>query len=250
MRKIFSVVVVALVTLFAATSCELTSGTDPNPNRANQLLWGRVNDAVYQQYDHILAVAHLNDTLVGKTYPKSLYKPCKLEVKDNIYTLTYGTADYASWSYRIKSDGKRLDEGGEWAIYYRTGTYMEYVKLGNVVGIVGESAKFNLSIDNSEYAKYYYGYYFVADSEVAYEYDDVKETLCVKYNTFQGITTDTTTTPDYTIEFAAVEPLVLSGEIEQGKVDILYKDFVENTSRQLSVVIANKIVTFVPRKVE
>ena len=129
MRNYISIVVVALAAMFMATSCELESGTEPNPNRANQLLWNRVSDAVYQQHSHAEVVAQLNDTLIGKSYPKSVYQACELEVEDNIYTLTYNEG-YYSRSYRIQTDGKLLNQGGVWVIYYRTGTYMEYVKMG------------------------------------------------------------------------------------------------------------------------
>ena len=48
MRKIFSMIMVALVAMFATSSCMLSSGTDPNPNRKDNLLWGRVNTAINQ----------------------------------------------------------------------------------------------------------------------------------------------------------------------------------------------------------
>jgi len=39
MKRYISILVVALVALFTATSCQLDSGTTPRPNKANQLLW-------------------------------------------------------------------------------------------------------------------------------------------------------------------------------------------------------------------
>jgi hypothetical protein len=234
-------IMVALAALFVATSCELASGTDPNPNRKDNLLWGRVKEAVYQQYDAFKAVAHLNDILLEKEYADLAYRQGELTVDGDIYTLSY---DSSNEIYRIKTDGKRLDEGGEWLIYYRVGTYMEFMKLGVANGIVGETAKFNLSIDNSAYGRSYYAYSYAAESEIEYWYDDVREWLCVKYNTFKGGSFDTASQLDYIIEFEAVEPLVIGIEIEEGKIDILYKDLIENTSRFLSVEIANRIVTF------
>ena len=249
MRKYILIVAVALVALFMATSCELASGTDPNPNRTNQLLWGRVSDAVYQQYDHAEAVAQLNDTLIGKSYPKTVYQPCDLEVGDNVYTLTYEKG-YSLRSYRIKTDGRLLSQGGEWEIYYRTSTYMEYIKLGKAIGIEGEDAKFNLVIDNSEYSTYYNGYCYNAESEIEWEYDPIHEWRIVKYNTFKGTSTDSWRTPDYMINFDMIEPLTIRSSIEEGKIYIVYQDIVENTNREMIVKIANKIVTFASPKVE
>ena len=250
MRNYISMIMVALVAMFVATSCELESGTEPNPSRANQLLWGRVNDAIYQQYDHAEAVAQLNDTLIGKSYPKSVYPQCELEVGDNIYTLTY-VSGYYSESYRIQTDGKLLSQGGVWTIYYRTGTYMEYVKLGQAYGIEGESSKFKLVIDDYELRhNYYNGYCYNAESEIEWEWDAIHECRLVKYNTFKGATGDSWKEPDYTLDFEAVEPLIIRASIEQGKIDVLYKDIVENTNREVIVQIANKIVTFATPKVE
>lgn len=249
MRNYISIVVVALAAMFMATSCELESGTEPNPNRANQLLWNRVSDAVYQQHSHAEAVAQLNDTLIGKSYPKSVYQACELEVKDNIYTLTYNEG-YYSRSYRIQTDSKLLNQGGVWVIYYRTGTYMEYVKMGTAMGIEGENAKFNLFIDNSEWGNTYYDHHYTTESEVEWEYDPIHECRLVKYNTFKGESTDSWKTPDYVIAFDLVEPMLLRSSIEQGKVHILYQDLVDYTKREVMVQIANKIVTFATPKLE
>ena len=237
-------IMVALAALFATTSCELASGTDPNPNRKNTLLWGRVNDVINQHYDHAVAVAHLNDILLDRSYIEIAYEPCDFMADENIYTLRYGSTYYAR-SYRIKTDGKRLDEGGVWEIYYRTSTYVEYVQIGKATGIEGETSKFNLQINNEEFAQSYLAYYYAAESEIEYEYDDfLLDCLCVKYNTCKGTIAERSKQTDYTIEFEVVEPLVIYASIEQGKIDILYNDLVENTSRFLSVEIANKIITF------
>ena len=244
MRKIFSMIMVALAALLVATSCELASGTDPNPNRKNTLLWGQVNDVINKHYDHAVAVAHLNDILLDKSYIEIAYQPCDFMADENVYTLRYGST-YSARSYRIKTDGKRLDEGGEWEIYYRTSTYAEYVQIGKATGIMGETSKFNLSIDNKEYAQSYLAYCYAAESEIEYEYDSfLRDCLCVKYNTFKGTIAERSQQTDFTIEFEVVEPLVIFLSLEQGKIDILYKDLVENTKYELTVQVADKITTF------
>ena len=246
MRKIFSMIMVALAALFVATSCELASGTDPNPNRKDILLWSRVNDVINQHYNHAAAVAYLNDVLLDKSYIEIAYEPCDFMAEENTYTLRYGST-HSARSYRIKTDGKRLDEGGVWEIYYRTSTYNEYELLGKATGIEGETSKFNLQIDNEEYAQSYLSYWYAAESEIEYEYDSfLRDCLCIKYNTFKGTITERSKQPDYTIEFEVVEPLIFFSSLEQGKIDILYKDLIENTSRPLTVEIADKIVTFEP----
>ena len=250
MRKYISIVAVALVAMFMATSCKLESGTEPNPNRANQLLWGRVNDAIYQQFNYAEVVAQLNDTLIGKSYPKRVYTQRELEVGDNIYTLTYASGYYTE-SYRIQTDGKLLNQGGVWTIYYRPGTYAEYTKLGQAYGIEGESSKFKLVIDDYELRhNYYNGYCYNAESEIEWEWDAIHECRLVKYNTFKGASGDSWKEADYTLDFEAVEPLVIRASIESGKIYIKYKDLVLLTNREVTVKIANKIVTFATPKVE
>ena len=241
MKKYISILVVALVALFA-TSCQLSSGTDPNPNRKYNLLWNRVNDAINQHYDHAVAVAYLNDVILEREYVNRVYWQSEIFEGTNAYTITYASH---SGSHRIITDGKRLDEGGVWTIYYRSSSYVGFALVGKAVGIDGETSKFNLLVDNSGWGYTYYANSYSAESEIEYEYDNVMEGICVKFNTFKGICSNDPTPSDYVIEFEAVEPLYIRASIERGAIDILYKDLIANTSRSLTVEIANRIVTFV-----
>lgn len=245
MRRYISIFVVALVAMFVATSCQLDSGSEPQPNRANRLLWGRVQDVVYQQREHFMAVARLNDTLLGRVYARCPYQTCNITEKEGVYTIFY---QQYNRTYRIKTDNKRLDEGGVWAIYVRYGDYGNFVELGKAEGMVGETNKFNLLIGTTELgSQYYYSYCYAADGEVEYEYNDMTECLVVKFNTLRGVAADEQlyASDDYTIEFEVIEPLVVRDVIESGEVYILYRDLVENTSREVRVQVANKITTFV-----
>ena len=244
MRKIFSMIMVALVALFVATSCKLDNGTEPDIDRAKNLLWWHVQVPINQHYEHFRAVAYLNDTLLDRSVVEGGYTPSNVVVENNIYTIYYGSTSFAR-SYRIEIDSKRLDEGGKWIIYYRIGTNNEYKKLGEVEGIIGETSKFKFLIDSSMCTVYGSNSCYSAESEMEYEYDKIKECLCVKYNTFKGVVWDASAPNDYAINFEVVEPLVIRTSIEEGKIDILYKDLVDITSRQLSVVIANSTATYV-----
>ena len=245
MRKIFSMIMVALVAMFATSSCMLSSGTDPNPNRKDNLLWGRVNDAINQHYDHAVAVAYLNDVMLQREFVDSAYKHYELFEGTNAYTITYASNPD---SYRIVTDGKRLDEGGVWTIYYRSSTYVEFGEVGKAIGIDGETSKFKLVVDNSHWGYTYYANSYTADSEIEYEYDDITDCLCVTFNTFKGFCSDEPTPTDYIIEFEVVEPLYIRASIERGAIDILYKDLIANTSRALTVEIENRDVTFATTK--
>ena len=77
MRKYISFFAL-LVATFAITSCELEGGTEPNPNRANQNLWNRVQYSLDSQYQYVAAVAHLNDTLRGVEDTNLFYQGCEI----------------------------------------------------------------------------------------------------------------------------------------------------------------------------
>lgn len=241
MKRYFIVAILALMTL---TACRLDTANDPDLDRGNNLLWWHMQVPINQHYEHFRAVAYLNDTLLDRSVVEGGYTPSNVVVENNIYTIYYGSTSFAR-SYRIEIDSKRLDEGGKWTIYYRIGTNNEYKKLGEVEGIIGETSKFNLLIDNGMCTVYGSNSCYSAESEMEYEYDKINECLCVKYNTFKGVVWDASAPNDYAINFEVVEPLVICASIEEGKIDILYKDLVDITSRQLSVVIANKVATYV-----
>ena len=247
MRKYISIFAVALVALFA-TSCELASGTDPNPNRANNLLWSRVQGVLSGQYEHILAIAQLNDTLRDAEYGNKPYKASSPDIteKDGVYTLAYGYQRI----YTINTAGKMLDEGGEWSVNVQYGTYMEPYKLGTVKGVEGEPTKF--SIDFDDLYAYHSSYHSLLKADVEYDYNASEECIDITFATAEGYSVEryeTTATPDYIIEFKATQPLVYyGGVLYSGEVDILYKDNVLNTQRGVTVEIFNKFATFVPLK--
>lgn len=241
MRKYISIIVVALVALFA-TSCELASGTEPNPNKANKLLWSRTQEVFSGQYEHILAIAQLNDTLRGADYNKAYkgYDPEIIE-KDGVYKLSYGYQRI----YRINTAGKLLEEGGEWTITVQYGTYMEPYKLGTVKGVEGEPTKF--SIDFDDLYSYHSSYHSALKADVEYAYNALDECIDITFATAEGYSVEQyeTSAPDYIVEFQAMKPLVYyGGVLHSGEVDILYKDNVLNTQRGVKVEIINKIVTF------
>ena len=246
MRKYISMIMVALAALFVTTSCELASGTDPNPNRKDQLLWGRVKESIHLHYDYFCAVAHLNDTLLNKEYVSDIYPACEIEVKDNVYTFIYSSSYYAA-SYRIKTDGKRLDEGGEWTVDVKYGTYMEPYKLGTVKGVVGEPMKFSFDFDDTYAYNSLYRSALKSDIELWYNAD--KACFDITFSNAEGFSVEhySSSTPDYIIEFKTTEPMVYeANELYSGEVNILYKDNVLHTQRGVTVEIFNKFITFVP----
>ena len=250
MRRYISIFVVALVALFATTSCQLSSGTDPYPNRANKLLWSRTQEVFNGQYEHILAVAQLNDTLRDAEYGNKPYKAYNPDIteKDGVYKLAYGYQRI----YTVNTAGKKLEEGAEWIVNVQYGTYMDPYKLGTVKGVEGEPTKF--SIDFDDLYSYHSAYHNALTADVEYDYNALEECLDITFATAEGYSIDhyeTSTMPDYIIEFKATKPMVYyGGVLYSGEVDILYKDNILNRQRGVTVEIFNKFATFVPSKLE
>ena len=241
MRKYISILTIALAALFA-TSCELEGGTTPNRNKANDLLWNRVSEALGGHYEHILTVAQLNDTLRDAGYVKKAYDYCVVaEESEGVYTLEYGS----NRTYRINTAGKKLEEGGEWSVNVQYGPYMEPYKLGTVKGVVGEPAKFSVDFDD-EFG-YRSAYRNAMKADVEYTYDESNECLDITFANIDGFSVERgdSTRPEYIIEFDSTEPLVFYyGVLNSGKMNILYKDNLLHTQRSVIVEIFNKFVTF------
>ena len=243
MRKYISIFVIAIVAL-CATSCKLESGSNPNPNKANDLLWHRVYSALDGQSQLIKVIAHLNDTMCNMDYPIKAYDACIItKLDETFYTLEYSSQNI---TYKVNTVGKRLDEGGEWILYVKYGSYMEFTKVGIICGVAGEATKFSISTDNE--GVYHSDWRNTMQSEVEYSYDKVENCLNITFSKVKGFSTDfysDNSQTDYIIEFDATEPMVFYGtELYSGRVNVLYKDNILHTTRTLTVVIANKIVTF------
>lgn len=241
MKKYISILAVALVALFA-TSCKLEDGSESNPNRANNLLWNRVSEAINEQYQHIMVVAELNDILRGAEYGNKPYKTlADITEAEGVYTISFGDER----TYRIVTARELLEEGATWVIYVKYGSYMQFAKLGTVTGAVGEPTKFTIALD-AEYG-YHTAYYNVVTSVVEYSYDSISECLNITFEEVEGYSTDhsSSSTPDYIIHFYSAKPMVFNGGmLYSGEMEILYKDNVLHTERVLKVVIENKFITF------
>ena len=235
---------VALVALLVATSCEFNSGTSPNPNRANELLWNRVQSDMLEVNTSVKAVMHLNDIMLNRENISTLYDAYQLEEDNGVYTIAYGTAEYAYITFRIVTGGMRLDEGGECDIYLKYGSYMNFVKIGSATGVADKENSFSIVVDSSGLNLYYDE--FNVESDVNYQYNEIVERLEVMYTNTKGVISDHLKAPNsYLIEFSALEPILYTLSIEQGKVYILYKDLVEHTSRDVTVVASTDYTTFI-----
>ena len=263
MKKYIAFLMVAAATMFFA-SCEFASAEEPDSQRANKLLWGRVSEGLSSEFRHMQVVAHLNEIMltsgeeatrlspVEQPNPYTGFGECEITENKGIYTLAYSSDYYGKETYRIVTNGMRLDEGGEWAIYVKYGSYMSYVGIGTAKGEVGNNKKFTLSTGCEEWMRYDYS--IASECEVEYSIGEIDEVFYLTLTSAKGIITENLKTPEsstYIIDYDIVEPLAWKGlEMVSGEVFIVYRDIQAQTRRTLIVEIANKIVTFVTPKVE
>ena len=240
MRRYFPILVVAMATLLLS-ACEFASGDTADPQKANKLLWSRVNDGLYLEYEYIQPVAHLNDLMLGKEYASKAYGDFEMTELNGEYTITYfygGTLTKAVYS--IVTDGKRLNEGGQWDLYIssdRTVSSMQYV--GTAKGFEGEDDKFRFTTGNPEWSRY--SFFVAQQSEINYSYNEAKRFFNMTMSITSGLNTDYLPDPsaaDYSIEYESAAPLVWeSGAIISGKLNLLYNDTRRQHKRTLSVEV-------------
>ena len=246
MRRYFSILVVAVATLLLS-ACEFATADLPDTQRANRLLWGRVEDGLRIERRHAQVVAHLNDILLGKTQIDTAYGECEVLSNRDIYTLDYSISGYSNETYRIVTDGKRLDEGGQWSIYMKLGSYMSMVEVGTAKGIEGQSNKFTIKTGNPEWY-HFYEYFVAQQSEVEYSINDITGALILTMTNATGLNTDDLQNPEtanYTIDYKLLKPLRFEGaDIVSGIVDIRYCDVQTKSQRSLVVDITNQEASY------
>ena len=209
------------------------------------MLWSRVASALNDQYEHTQMVAWLNDYMLGVDRGET-YELIDVSEKEGIYTLSYTRlGDHYATTYRINTAGKRLNEGGEWVVYVKYSSYMEFEKVGIVKGVVGEDAKFSFEWATDPKTSLYNA----MQSKVEYLFNDMEELYEFTFTECKGISSDTNNASgsmEYVIEFEATEPLVYTEKaLWSGKVDIHYKDNVAGTERNVTAEIEHRFVTFI-----
>lgn len=241
MKRYFSILAVAVATMLLS-ACEFATAETPDTQRANRLLWGRVEEGLRFERRHAQVVAHLNDILLGKTQIDTAYGECEVLSNRDIYTLDYSISKYSNETYRIVTNGKRLDEGGQWSIYMKLGSYMSMVEVGTAKGIEGQSDKFTLKTGNPEWY-HFYDYFVAQQSEVEYTINELTGALILTMTSATGLNTDNLQNPEaanYTINYEQLKPLRFEGaDIISGKVDITYRDIKAKSQRRIVVEIAD-----------
>ena len=249
MRRYFSILVVAMATILLS-ACELEGSDYQGQSYAQRLIWNRVLDGLEVEHEYMLPVVHLNEKLLGnETYKTSYDSPSGYSDKsgEDGYVLVYGYNEYSKKYYSIITDGKRLDEGAQWELYYWINRDVSSKQfIGTVTGIVGQTDKFRLSTGNPTWSRYYF--MVAQESEVEYLFNEGTGYYDLRMTSVSGVNTDylyDDASSDYTIEYESIRPMVFErGQLISGKMNLLYKDHVRQSERSVGVEISNRIVTY------
>ena len=232
------------------SACELEGSDYQGQSYAQRLIWNRVLDGLEVEHEYMLPVVHLNEKLLGnETYKTSYDSPSGYSDKsgEDGYVLVYGYNEYSKKYYSIITDGKRLDEGAQWELYYWINRDVSSKQfIGTVTGIVGQTDKFRLSTGNPTWSRYYF--MVAQESEVEYLFNEGTGYYDLRMTSVSGVNTDylyDDASSDYTIEYESIRPMVFErGQLISGKMNLLYKDHVRQSERSVGVEISNRIVTY------
>lgn len=138
-------ILVAILALLGLTSCVIESGYTPKEDDAAKTLYNRANDMLYM---HAIAYAPY------MIYADALLRDdaeaidiLKRDLYDNYFTeiLEDGVKIIHINGYvKIKTGGKRLEEGGVWQLYFYDNDYVAYT----CTGVVGQQRSFTVMSTN------------------------------------------------------------------------------------------------------
>lgn len=247
MRRYFSILMVALATIFL-TACKLSDGDTPNPQRPNQLIWNRVADGLKVEHGYMQIVVALNEIMINNNAYMTAYGgPSSVSCEEDEYTLVYNISSYHKGIYSIQTGGKRLDEGAEWTLYVwedNIGFSKQYI--GTVTGVEGQTNMFHFSSGNPTWCPY--SFCVAQESDVEYVLNEGTRSCDLTMTNLSGVSTDSAYS-DYTIEYHSLQPILFKrAQIISGKMDILYKDLVRKSERATIVEVKNQIATYAENK--
>ena len=138
-------ILVALVAMLGITSCVIESGYTPNEDAAARTLYNRANDmlfmhaiayAPYMIYADALLREDAEAVEILKTEEFSQYTA---EILEDGVRLAH-----VNGSTKVKTGGKRLEEGGVWQLYFYDNDYASYT----CTGIAGQQRSFTVISSN------------------------------------------------------------------------------------------------------
>ena len=138
-------ILVALVAMLGITSCVIESGYTPAEDAAARTLYNRANDmlfmhaiayAPYMIYADALLREDAEAVEILKTEEFSQYTA---EILEDGVRLAH-----VNGSTKVKTGGKRLEEGGVWQLYFYDNDYASYT----CTGIAGQQRSFTVISSN------------------------------------------------------------------------------------------------------
>lgn len=236
--------ILILLVLLSFTACKIDQGTVPNPNRANELLQSKVNNVLYSVVENSRIAIYGDALLAADETMQMLIKSmwfnnvqATIEEKQIVINLN---GNIYNDKYVITTSGKTFSEGAIW-ILKRTGASNDGSLIATFVGQEGVQRSFTYAFREESYVDTYH-----ADIVVSYQL--VPQTATIQ-TTLCGGGYVLHKEGEYSIHFTIEEnnPLVFersSRTPTSGKMEIVYKDLVDNKQLNLVVVYSNGYVNY------
>ena len=241
--------IIALVALLLLTACRIGEGNHPDKNAVDRLLFNRTSNILHEANLLSSFAIYTDVYMSGDESEKRLanavlFKDYLItEAEDGlIFKRVYSDGTMLD-KYKITTGGKRLSEGVKWQL-----TALD--KLDRL------SAQYETrsDLDGGFYIEKvnktpYYGYYDVHPSKISYHFDfkyDVSMDRLAVISNISGLCSiqGFDYTIDFTIQSSSPAEILNCNRIDNGVIDIKYKDLVLNTEERTTAVIKEGLVSY------
>lgn len=229
----------ALLALSTLCSCVLDYGSSARPEDVNDILYSRVRSYISAVKDQsrfvILTDVLQNGSEAELQFVKSRYfDGYKITVLEDRVILWRDHENSFS-RYVIMTDKKPLSEGGEWSVLLEN-ELSTAKKLSSVKGVVGAERSFTIYYDRDSNNE-------DTQIELTVEYIVATEQTNIIATEFSGEGTILGDNDEYIINFNIHDddPIIYRESLYQssflGMIDISYKDFIDNKTREFTASV-------------
>lgn len=240
-------IILAFTALLAFTSCKLEDGSEPQPNSVNRILWAEVSNNIYQVNMYAKYFICTDVILYGDQESQNIVKnlwfdDLEIIVDANNVSFAWFRESQKIEEYIVKTDGKKLSEGGKWSLVYNNHLSASDHTFATINGVVGS--------DNS----YVHNYSYTSDHEkkdvvatIGYTVVKEKSNVEIALNCKGDIGDESGKSYKLSFETDASSPLLLSDTFSyiSGRVEMEYNDYISGKSHSVTVIIKDSEKEFV-----
>ena len=229
--------------LLGLNSCVISEGTERNPDKQNDLLYRQVvENVISSTLEHVRYAAYAEERLTGNTedaeFIKSLYFPdAAVTVGEQEIKIVFYPGERYTYTYIIVTNGERLADGAIWTLEESYGDD-DYQVIDTFTGIKGEER--TVLPDNDLLGHFYYYGDAETNIKATYSIDKPGKRMKADVSGVGEVGEEKSYRTSFTID--KDKPLLhimpnQGSYFASGEVNVLYEDFVENTTHEVSIII-------------